>query len=328
MADSWPKYLYQEHTAFAVNPLKSKDSVRLLDVLVKTSGTGSRPILHNIGSMFKLGSRESQETADRLREGLRRFESNEEREEDDEELFKLDRGQLTIKHRVESRASVKSSLRIFGDAANLDIDGDKHLECQLQGVQIAAVDRAALEEIICEQQWKPDVPKLRKLKHWSEPRDGVLHFFGESKQDLWVIYEILQAKKVILEPVDSHSGAVGADVTTVVPVGGPPVGANLRMSTTGRGLFEFTVPDNKVRAFGFRAIHARYDSTGEFSSFVHVEKWSHPTVRGPQQSENIDPRRDLVDLFLKPPADMQDDNGDDIECLEIVASNLAEELDE
>jgi hypothetical protein len=33
-------------------------------------------ILYNIGSTFKLGSKESQETADRLREGLKRFESN------------------------------------------------------------------------------------------------------------------------------------------------------------------------------------------------------------------------------------------------------------
>ncbi len=100
-------------------------------------------------------------------------------EEDDEELFKLDRAQLDIKHTVESRASVKSSLRIFGDAANLDIDGDKHLECKLQRVQIASVDRAALQEIIGEQQWKPDVPKLKKLKYWSEPSRGVFNCFGE-----------------------------------------------------------------------------------------------------------------------------------------------------
>jgi hypothetical protein len=75
MADSWEKYLYEEHCAFAVNPLRS-DSVRLLDVLVKTGRRGSSPILHNIGSMLQLGSKESQETADRLREGLKRFESN------------------------------------------------------------------------------------------------------------------------------------------------------------------------------------------------------------------------------------------------------------
>jgi hypothetical protein len=100
-------------------------------------------------------------------------------EEDDEELFKLDRAQLDIKHRVESRASVKSSLRVFGGAAKLHIDVDKHLECQLQRVQIASVDRAALEEIIGEQQWKPDVPKLRKDKNWSEPRGGVFNCFGE-----------------------------------------------------------------------------------------------------------------------------------------------------
>ncbi len=98
-------------------------------------------------------------------------------DEDDEELFKWDRAQLDIKHTVESRAAVKSSLRIFGDAANLDIDGDTHLECQLQRVQIASVDRAALEEIIGEQQWKPDVPKLTKLKYWSER--SCFNCFGE-----------------------------------------------------------------------------------------------------------------------------------------------------
>ncbi|CAM6008636.1 unnamed protein product [Sphagnum balticum] len=138
-----------------------------------------------------------------------------------------------------------------------------------------------------------------------------------SKQNLWVIYEILQAKKVILESFDSHYGAKGADITTVVPVGGPPVGANLRMSATKKTLFEYTVPDNKARAFGFRAIHARYDSTGEFVSFVHDEEWSAiPTVWGEHKSKNTDPRLDLGGLFL-PPADMHNDNGDDIECLEI-----------
>jgi len=148
-----------------------------------------------------------------------------------------------------------------------------------------------------------------------------------SMQDLWVIYEILKAKKVILESVDSHSGAVGADITTVVPVGGPPVEANLSISATKKTLFESTVPNNNVRAFGFRAIHGRYYSTGEFFSFVHVEGSAIPTVRGEHESKNIDLQLDLGGLFLKPPADMHNDNEDDIECLEIVASNLAEELD-
>jgi hypothetical protein len=154
-----------------------------------------------------------------------------------------------------------------------------------------------------------------------------------SMQDLWVIYEILQAKNVILESVDSHSGAVGADITTVVPVGGPPVGANLRMLATKKTLVEYTVPDNKVRTFGFRAIHARYDSTGEFFSFVHGEgrhlgsEFLLQSLLSVEKSKNIDSRLDLGGLFLKPSADMHNDNGDDIECLEIVARNLAEEPD-
>jgi hypothetical protein len=76
MADLWQKYLYEKHAAFAVDPLMPEGSVQLLDVLVKTSRRGSSPILHKIGSMFELGSKESQETADRLREGLKRFQSN------------------------------------------------------------------------------------------------------------------------------------------------------------------------------------------------------------------------------------------------------------
>jgi hypothetical protein len=87
---------------------------------------------------------------------------------------------------------------------------------------------------------------------------------------------------------------------------------------TKKTLFEYTVPDNKARAFGFRAIHARYDSTGEFFSFGHVEEWSAlPTVQGEHESKNTDPPLDLGGLFLKPPADVHDDDGDDIECLEI-----------
>jgi len=76
MDKSWTKYLYQKHAAFAVDPFKPEGSFRLLDVLVKTSRRGWSPILYNIGSIFKLGSKESQKTADRLREGLKRFESN------------------------------------------------------------------------------------------------------------------------------------------------------------------------------------------------------------------------------------------------------------
>jgi hypothetical protein len=111
-------------------------------------------------------------------------------EEDDEELFQLDRAKLDIiKHTVESRAAVKSSLRIFGSAVNLDIDDGTHLEFQFQSVQVASVNRAALEEIICQQQWKPDVPKLRKLKYWFKPRGGFFNRFGK-RQAPSLLHEI------------------------------------------------------------------------------------------------------------------------------------------
>ncbi|CAM6069731.1 unnamed protein product [Sphagnum tenellum] len=177
MADSWQKYLYKEHQAFAVGPLTSESSVQRLDVLVKTKG--SNPVLHNVASIVNLGSKASQKTADPLRNALKHLESNE-----DDKLYK-EQWLGPIEHIVKSRASLKSSLRIFGDAAKLDLDG--------------------------------------------------------------------------------------ADVTALLPVGGPPVRGNLSVSATKKTEFKFTVPNNKVRAFGFRAIHAQYHPTGEFFSFVHNE---------------------------------------------------------
>ncbi len=125
-----------------------------------------------------------------------------------------------------------------------------------------------------------------------------------------MIYEILEAKKVTLVSVDSHSGAVGADVTALSPVGGLPVGGNLSGSATRETLF-------KVRTFAFRAIHAQYDATGKFLSIVHKERG--PAVRVRSPDDEIDPRLDLGGLFLKSPGDIRDDN-EDLECLEIVVN--------
>jgi hypothetical protein len=75
MADSWQKFLYEKHQAFAVGPFTSESSVQLLDVLVKTKG--SNPILYNVGSMVNLGSKEFPIIADRLREVLQHLLSNE-----------------------------------------------------------------------------------------------------------------------------------------------------------------------------------------------------------------------------------------------------------
>jgi hypothetical protein len=84
-----------------------------------------------------------------------------------------------IEHIVKSRASLKSSLRIFGDAANLDLDGDKYLQCKLERVQLTSINREELTKFISHGDWKPDVDKLKKLKHWSEPSRGILNCFGE-----------------------------------------------------------------------------------------------------------------------------------------------------
>ncbi|CAK9197009.1 unnamed protein product [Sphagnum troendelagicum] len=308
MADSWEKYLYKKHNAFAVGPFTSESSVQLLDVLVKTRG--SNPTLYIVGSMVNLGSKESQSTADRLGKVLEALESNQ-----DHELIKRDTSGISIKHTVKSRASLLSSLRILGGAGQLDLDGDRNLVCKLKGLEVTSVKRNKLLEYIANEEWKPNVHKLKKLQHRSKPSRGVLKCFGESVQDLWVIYDILKAKKVSLTSVDAHSGAVGADVTALLPVGGPPVGANLSFSATSNTKFRFELPDSEVRAFGFRALHAQFDSTGELIQVVHDEGFSLTGGRrAPTVSEN--PRLDFEGLFLKPPGDIKDDN-EDLECLEI-----------
>jgi hypothetical protein len=171
MADSWQNFLYKELGAFPVRSFTSESSVQLLDVLVKTKD--SNPILYNVGSMVTVGSNESQITA-KLREVLQHLESNE-----NHDLIQRDTSGTTIRHTVKSRASLQSSFRIFGDDAKLDVDGDKDLECKLERLQVTTVNREKLMEYIRRGAWKPDVDKLKELKHWPEPSRRIPIFFGE-----------------------------------------------------------------------------------------------------------------------------------------------------
>jgi len=73
MVNKWSKYLYQEHSAVAVSPLKT---FNLLDVLIKTDREGFTPVLEKVGSMVTLGrqGQEFTETQERLRDGLESFQ--------------------------------------------------------------------------------------------------------------------------------------------------------------------------------------------------------------------------------------------------------------
>ncbi len=97
----------------------------------------------------------------------------------DHDLIQRDTSGTTIRHTVKSRASLQSSFRIFGDDAKLDVDGDKDLECKLERLQVTTVNREKLMEYIRRGAWKPDVDKLKELKHWPEPSRRIPIFFGE-----------------------------------------------------------------------------------------------------------------------------------------------------
>ncbi len=62
---------------------------------------------------------------------------------------------------------------------SLTLIGDKYLQCKLERVLLTSINREELTKFISHGDWKPDVDKLKKLKHWSEPSRGVLNCFGE-----------------------------------------------------------------------------------------------------------------------------------------------------
>jgi hypothetical protein len=52
---------YAKHNSVAVSPLKSWTSIKLLDALIKMGKKDPKPLIHNVGSMVKVCSSESDE---------------------------------------------------------------------------------------------------------------------------------------------------------------------------------------------------------------------------------------------------------------------------
>ncbi|CAM6024044.1 unnamed protein product [Sphagnum balticum] len=274
MADSWANYLYKTHGAVPVSLLMSEHSLNLLNVLVKSRSKGW---LQNIGSMVGLGTPESAETAALLRKKLQNFESKTVDDRDDEAPKFQSSGLLdeSFSHTVKSRASVKSSLTIFHNGVDLDLGGEKHLECNLK--------------------------EVRRV------------------YEIWVIYEILYSRDIDVALVDSKSASGGASSSALMLMGVPPLAANAQASATRQTIILSKAPKDKMKPFGFKAIHAQYDAEGKFCK-LEADAGRKPIkgVRG-AQSDFIDPRTGLKGLFLKPPGDKQDGDEEDLlECLEIV----------
>ncbi len=100
--------------------------------------------------------------------------------EEEEDLFQWDRDQVDVKHRVNSRKSVKASLRFF-ESATVDLHGHRDLEWSLEGVQLACVNRTELMAIIRDEHWKPDIDKLKKHK-LADQQDGFWNRIGNKKR--------------------------------------------------------------------------------------------------------------------------------------------------
>jgi hypothetical protein len=52
---------YAKHNSVAVSPLKSWTGIKLLDALIKTGKKDPQPLIHNVGSMVKVYSTDSEE---------------------------------------------------------------------------------------------------------------------------------------------------------------------------------------------------------------------------------------------------------------------------
>jgi len=78
MAASFEKYLFKEHRAVYVHGFSpvAAEEINLLDVLIKTSSKGyfsPRPVVKISGPMFDLGTADSQDLQNRMRQGLKNF---------------------------------------------------------------------------------------------------------------------------------------------------------------------------------------------------------------------------------------------------------------
>jgi hypothetical protein len=154
----------------------------------------------------------------------------------------------------------------------------------------------------------------------------VLHVICSEGLELWVIHKILYAEKGSLTSGDSRHGSAGANTNVLVPAGGPSLGANAEFDASRVILDEFAVRDNEVRHFAFKAIHASYDFSDNSVQIQPDAVGGTPITWG-EDEEDCDQQLHLGGLFLKPPLEKQNDNGEDLECLEIVVMNPDDEKD-
>ncbi|CAM6035618.1 unnamed protein product [Sphagnum compactum] len=313
MVNQWSNYLYQEHSAVAVSPLKT---LNLLDVLIKTDRQGfTTPVLEKVGSMVTLGrqGQEFTETQERLRDGLESFQRTGVGAQGDETLFRCNHSIPDINVNLKSSTSVIGSLLIvFGDA-NLQFRNAKHLKCSLKRVKTAGVDKEELTEIISEEMWKPDINK--RILKW--PPAGR---FSKGGRELWVITEILYAEKLTVASADSNSMGGGAHTSgpALLALGVPgPVGGQIEASTTQGDSLDFIAQDKKPFMFAYRAICAQYDSAGGYVNHKLNAGKRPPVTRYRKSGDNSSSQMHLEGLFRNLPAgDQQDD--EDLQCLEIV----------
>jgi len=90
--------------------------------------------------------------------------------------FKWSQPHRSYCHIVRSRASVKSSLNIFHNGVDLDLDSEKQLQCNLRDLRCACVERPKLLELINRSKWTPNMEELKKIDGF-ELTGGVLDYF-------------------------------------------------------------------------------------------------------------------------------------------------------
>ncbi len=127
---------------------------------------------------------------------------------------------------------------------------------------------------------------------------------------LWVIYQILYVKNVILASADLASVARGATAHAVDLFGGLPMVwkecLQLRKS--------IWVCSSKFKnSLEFKAIHAQYDSTGELLTLEPDSGRDRLVLLDEPESEGTDPQLHLGGLVLQPPHDQNGDDGENLQ---------------
>lgn len=137
----------------------------------------------------------------------------------------------------------------------VDLGGEESLSCTLDGLTAASVDFTKVRSWISAGDWRPDATTFKLMSvDWSKES-------GTKK--LWIVTDVLYAKKCTVEGSNGYSHKVMAKYTiTGVPGVGVDVGAEIGIHKIDESSVELRAKKNKQFIVGYRTMRVDYKPDG------------------------------------------------------------------